>query len=559
MSTSPPPRDPYTPPYQPAPPGADLRAYLSVIRRRKWSLILVVLVTVGAAAFFSYRQTPMYRSSATVLVKPLNPNQALQGYNYNFSVSMQTEQALVTSPPVAALAAEEAARLGDTWGDTGEVSADVPSETTFLEIAYTAPDPEQAQIWAQSYAVGYRTYRREQAIQLYDDVQSGLDIEIAKIQGKIADLEADLEAALPAGEAEIEADIAVLEARLTDLTRQSSTFPYPVAETASQMIAPAALPSEPYAPNWIRNIAMALAAGLALGLAVVFIRERFDDRLAGRADLEEAVGAPVLAIVPKVADWKKKATKLVARDAPKTPAAEAYRTIRTNVGFMGRANDLRLIAIASPSMGEGKTTTSANLAVALASSGKRVIAVSCDLRKPRLHRFFDLSNERGVTNILIDGLSVPHVAQRVPGLETLRVIASGPIPHTPAELLGSDEMEELLKDLRNYADYVLIDTAPVLVVSDALTIAPKTDGVIIVVDGTRTMRGAVTATREQLELVNANIVGAVINNFDPSKAKTSFSSYRYHYYGDYSYHEAPADAPRRQPRQTPVDPSEMWG
>jgi capsular exopolysaccharide synthesis family protein len=326
------------------------------------------------------------------------------------------------------------------------------------------------------------------------------------------------------------------------------------------MIAPAELPTEPYSPNWTRNIAMAIAAGLALGLAVVFIRERLDDRLGGREELEDAAGAPVLAIVPRLANWKKKATtKLVARDAPKTPGAEAYRTLRTNVGFMARTNDLKLISIASPSMGEGKTTTTANLAVALASGGKRVIAVSCDLRKPRLHRFFEVSNERGVTNILLDGLTVPQVAQRVSGLDTLRVIASGPIPHNPAELLGSEEMEQLLKDLRNYADFVLIDTAPVLVVSDAVTLASKTDGVVIVVDGTKTLRGAVQATREQLELVGANIVGAVMNNFDPSKAKTTDGSHRYHYYGNYSYHEATADAPQRRPAPKPVDPSEMWG
>jgi capsular exopolysaccharide synthesis family protein len=226
---------------------------------------------------------------------------------------------------------------------------------------------------------------------------------------------------------------------------------------------------------------------------------------------------------------------------------------------MARSNDLKLISLASPSMSEGKTTTTANLAVALAHSGKRVIAVSCDLRKPRLHRFFDLTNERGVTNILMDGLTVPQVAQRVDGLDTLRVIASGPVPHNPAELLGSEEMEQLLRDLRSLADFVLIDTAPVLVVSDAVTLAPKTDGTVLVVDGTKTLRGAVQATREQLELVGANIVGAVMNNFDPSKAKLSYGSYRYHYYGNYSYHEAPPDAPKRRAAPTPVDPSEMWG
>jgi capsular exopolysaccharide synthesis family protein len=166
-----------------------------------------------------------------------------------------------------------------------------------------------------------------------------------------------------------------------------------------------------------------------------------------------------------------------------------------------------------------------------------VVAISCDLRKPRLHRFFGLTNDVGVTSILRDGVSVPEAAQRVSGINSLRVIASGPVPHDPAELLSAEEMEEMLSDLRKYADYVLVDTAPVLVVSDALTVAPKTDGVIIMADAGNTMRGAVKATREQLELVGANIVGAVFNNFDPARAKMYYGSYKYHYYSSYTYQD----------------------
>jgi polysaccharide biosynthesis transport protein len=539
-------------------PVGDLRSYLSIVRRRKWALLLVVLLTVGAAAFFSYRQLPMYRSTATVLVKPLNPNQILQGYNYNFAVSMQTEQALATSPAVAELASEYAREAGSSAPNDGEVSTRVPTDTTFLEVAYTSTDPAAAQVWAQAYADGYMEYRREQALQLYNAAQEGFRRKLDDVRRQIDDLKAQRPGADPATLTQLNGEIRTLESSLTDLTRQSSTFPFPVADTAAQMISPAGLPETPFEPNWTRNLIMALFAGLALGFAVAFVRERLDDRLAGREDLEEAAGAPVLAIVPHVGGWNKKSsTRLVARDAPKTAPAEAYRTLRTNVSFMAKTNDLKLIALTSPGMGDGKTTTTANLAVALAHTGKRVIAVSCDLRKPRLHRFFDLSNDNGVTSILRDGLSLPQAAQSVRGINTLRVIASGPVPHDPSELLGSEEMEQLLEDLRRYADFVLVDTAPVLVVSDALSVAPKTDGVLLMVDAASTMRGAVRATREQLELVGSNIVGAVFNNFDPSKAKMSSGSYRYHYYDGYQYHDGktPEAAPR--PRR-PVDPADMW-
>lgn len=559
MSTNAPSREPGYPSYPDPSGGGDLRGYLSVVRRRKWSLIFVIILTVGAAAFFSYRQTPMYRSTARVLVKPLNPNQVLQGYTYNFAISMGTEQQLATSPDVVANAAELADEAGDTGGDLGSVSASVPSDTQFLDISYSSTDAGTAQLWADAYARGYMEYRREQALGYYTSAKAGYDAEIQDLQSQIATKQAEWAAAGPDAKPGIKAEIDLLELSLQDLSRQSSQFPFPVAETAAEMVAPADLPDVPFEPNWTRNIAMALAAGLVLGLAVVFLRERLDDRLAGRDDLEEAAGAPVLAIVPHQSGWKRKsATKLITRDAPKTAGAEAYRTIRTNIGFMGGTNGLKLIALASPSMGEGKTTTTANLAVSLAHTGKRVIAVSCDLRKPRLHKFFDLSNDRGLTSVLMDGLSIPEVAQRVAGLETLRVVASGPIPHNPSELLGSDDMERLLVDLRRLADFVLIDTAPILAVSDALTIAPKMDGVLLIVDADATMRGAVRATREQLELVGANIVGAVLNDFDPSRARNSYGSSKYHYYGKTGYKDAaPAEAVARAPR-APVDPSEMW-
>jgi polysaccharide biosynthesis transport protein len=536
-------------------PIGDLRAYVSIVRRRKWSLILVTLVTLAAAGAFSYRQTPMYRSSESVQVKPLNPDQALQGsYTYNFGISMTTEQALALSPAVADLAEQQATSAGVTSPDDGSVDANVPTDTPILEISYSAADPVQARDWAHAYAQGYIDYRTQQATISYQAARKGYEDQISAVNEELDTLRSQLANASNAEAPGIRTSIDRKEALIKALTNQQASLPYPVTSTAAQSIAPATVPSQPYSPNWIRNLSMALLAGLALGFAVVFIRERLDDRFMGREDFEETSGAPVLAIVPSISNWKRNTTKLVAKDTPKTAPAEAYRTLRTNVAFMARTNELKMIAVVSPSMGEGKTTTSANLAVALAQSGKRVVALSCDLRKPRLHRFYGLPNDVGVTSILRDGVSVPEAAQRVGGIDMLRVIASGPVPHDPAELLGSEDMEEMLADLRKYADYVIVDTAPVLVVSDALSVAPKTDGVIIMADAGSTMRGAVKATREQLELVGANIVGAVFNNFDPSRAKMYYGSYKYHYYSSYTYQ----DKPERVRRQKSEDAADLW-
>jgi capsular exopolysaccharide synthesis family protein len=235
-----------------------------------------------------------------------------------------------------------------------------------------------------------------------------------------------------------------------------------------------------------------------------------------------------------VRNWRRrKNAKLVAIDAPTSAAAEAYRAVRANLEFIGRNGDVKVITLTSPALGEGKTTTTADLAVTLAKAGKRVIAVSCDLRKPRLHAFFALSNEVGLVDLLRDTQMSAEAMQRVPGIDKLRVIASGASPHDPAELLGSETMIRLLEALRAHADYVLLDTPPVLAVADALLLAPRTDGVIVIADAGTTTRSALGATRQELEQVGAKILGGVLNNLDPKRAK-SYPSYVRDYYG-YGY------------------------
>jgi capsular exopolysaccharide synthesis family protein len=535
-------------------PLGDLRAYVTVLRRRKWSVILVTALVVATAAFFSYRQTPMYRATATVQVKPLNPNQILQGYSYNFAVSMSTEQALLTSPAVADLAGTEATAQGVSLAGTS-VSSSVPVDTTFLEVTCSAPAPTQAAVCANAYTAGYMQNRREQALQQYRGAQSGYEGKIAEVQAQLDDARAELKAD-PSQAAILKPEIDSLNKQIRTLQTQAAAVAFPVADTAAQLIAPATEPTAPYTPDWVRNLTLALLLGLALGVGVAFVRERLDDRMTGRADFETHLGAPVLSIVPAVKGWKKRnATLLVTRDRAKSGPSEAYRTVRTNIAFMAKSNNLQAIAMTSPGMGEGKTTSTANLAVALSQTGKRVIAIDCDLRKPRLHKFFELENDRGVTTLVAGEATVPEVARRVPGLETLRVIPSGKIPHNPAELLGSAEFDEMLELLRRYAEFVLIDTAPVLAVSDALVATPKADGTIVVVDAGNTTRSAVEATREQLEQVGTNIIGGIFNNFDPSKTKSYPGYYRYHYYGAEEYHDEAA-TPRRKQEQ--VDPAEFW-
>jgi non-specific protein-tyrosine kinase len=201
---------------------------------------------------------------------------------------------------------------------------------------------------------------------------------------------------------------------------------------------------------------------------------------------------------------------LVALRDPRSPAAEAYRTLRTNIQFSSLDHPLHTILATSTAPDEGKSTTLANLAVTMAQAEQRVILVDCDLRRPSLHTLFGLENDTGLTNMILAAEDAPPPLQAtgVPGLELL---ASGPLPPRPADILGSRRMEQAIARLRALADIVLFDTPPVIAVTDAAVLATRVDGVLLVFQAGKTRRDRARRTREVLEKVKANIVGVVLN------------------------------------------------
>ncbi|MDQ4005709.1 MAG: polysaccharide biosynthesis tyrosine autokinase, partial [Actinomycetota bacterium] len=322
--------------------------------------------------------------------------------------------------------------------------------------------------------------------------------------------------------------LGVLQQELSELT--------PSNLSVGQVVEPALLPSDPASPNYLLNLGLAALLGLGLGIGVAFLRERLDDRLRGRTDMEAQAGAPVLAVIPRVGSWRKRGdAPVITITEPKSAASEAYRTLRTALSFLATEHGYKVFLVTSPHPEEGKSVTVSNLAVSFAQAGKRVVAISADLRKPRLHRFLPgQTNGKGLTNVLAgETESVDALAH--PGVQSLRMLQSGPVPGNPSELLGSQRMGQILDELREMADVILVDTAPVLAVADALTLAPFADAVLLVADAENTTRGAIAHARHQLDQVNANVVGAVLNNFDPSKAAAH--PYYQQYYYVYRYEE----------------------
>jgi capsular exopolysaccharide synthesis family protein len=325
-------------------------------------------------------------------------------------------------------------------------------------------------------------------------------------------------------------------------------------KTNVALVEPATPPSAPVRPRKIRIALASVLLGAVLGTGLAFLLEHMDDTVQTPEDLEERVGVPVLGFVPamnhvdgRAGDFANRG--LVCALQPGSSASEAYRSIRTSLFFAAPAEQAKALVVTSGGPGDGKTTTATNLALTIAQSGKSVLLIDADFRRPMIHRVFDLDGRRGVSTVLVGEATLAEAVQtpRQDGepIGDLHVLAAGPKPPNPAELLDSDNMRRLLQEGRERYDRVLIDTPPVLFVADASILSGICDGVIMVVKSAKNTRALATRTRERLDNLNARVLGGVLNDVHLSRLGTYYSEY-YHYgysryYRDYYGSRSPSE------------------
>jgi non-specific protein-tyrosine kinase len=500
----------------------DLRHYIAILSRRKWVIVVTAVVTLAVTAIGLFRATPTYVASTTLRVLTATAG-SVDWVDYDTRYAerlMNTYTKIATSGPVLG---ELADRLG--LDELPEIEVEIVANTELMEIMVEDPDPALAAQVANTLA--------EILIVQSEKLYSGggrraaeiLGEQLAQIEEELRQARADYEnlVALAPEESERIAtasrSMELKEETFATLLEQYEQVRAREAMRANMLsVVDPALPAE--ASSTLRRtlgLALGLVVGSISGLGVAFLFETLDTTLYATQQIREVTNLPILGRIPSAKrQWQ------VALFNGNPLQAEAFRRLRTAIFTVGRDVPLRTLLVTSAGPGEGKSTIVANLAFAIAQAGRRTIVLDGDLRRPTLHRIFDLSNECGLSSVLKQEVSLSKAVQdsAIPGV---CVLTSGPLPPNPAELLDSPRMTTLVEQLEKQFDIVLLDAPALLAVTDAAVRAPTVDGVMLVVGRAQARREAVQAACQHLADVKSRWVGVVVN-----RAEQDGSYYRYH-------------------------------
>ncbi len=522
----------------------ELRQYINVLVKWWWLILASVLIASVASLVGTLATPRTFQSRTTLMV-----GQALQNPNPNQS-DFYTGQALAESyadlvkrEPILRAALQA---LGLNWDWTAlqaMITSRVVPGTQLLEISVLDTDPQRAkylvdeivhQLILQSPA-GSDTKSesdRQFIAQQVDDLKANItksQLEVQQLDGVIAGASSareiqDARSRQAALQNQISTWQATYAQLMTNLQQGVNNF-LSVVETAQ-------VPTTSVSTGFASNVLLAALIGLVLAGCAAFVLEYLDDTVKTSADARAILDVTPLGSVA-IIEGAQPSERLVTLNQPRSPQAEAYRGIRTNLQFSSIDRPLKSLLITSANPEEGKSLTAANLAIAFSQSGQRVILVDADLRRPSQHKLLSLSNKVGLTTVLLDpNEQVADVLQSV-AVENLRVMTSGPTPPNPSEMLGSKRMAHLIESLQQEADIVIFDSPPALAVTDSIVLGTRVDGALLVIEAGRTRHVHAQRTREALTKVGVQLLGVVLN-------RVMVRSENY-----YSYYEEHHDRPRR--------------
>lgn len=525
--------------------------YLAVLRRRWRWVAGTIIVVVGLVLVRDLLQQPVYRASAQLLLQSKASENIFSptAQSPDPARAVQNELRIINSRIVRLKAAE-------AYGAPLTVSAIAGGDDDIIVISATDTDPEEAARKVNIYA---ETYQSARVDALLDDLTGAKEViqqqindfqaEIDRVDEPLAAIDAQI-AALPpetptddprlvALQARRDAEVRRTDAQRQELQNQLSEYQerlqiLQVSERLTttggvQILNPAKTPSSPVSPTIVRDVIQALLIAAFLGVGLAFLRDQLDDSVRTKADLDRlASGLPGLAVIPRDDAWRTPTeTRLSTVEDPTSAVAESFRGLRTSLQYLALERPMGLVQATSATAGEGKTTAVANLAVAFARAGKRVCVVGCDLRKPRVHHFFGVDGDVGLTSALLGERTLAEAIQTSPVHPNIDVLAAGPRPPNPSELLSLDRTSTLLRSLCDDYAIVFVDSPPALPVTDALVLARSVDATLFVASAEATSKREARRAIEMLQQVDSPLIGTVLNGVP---AEENYGSL-YRYYG----------------------------
>lgn len=499
------------------------------MRRRIGWIVLVAIVVAGAAFAYSFSQTPGYTASSTLLLEPATANASSAD-----PVDIATDAALVSSPQ---LMSAVAASLH--LGTVPPASASTPGTNNLITVSVSSSSPAKAALFANRYSKLFVDTLAAQQRLAYKTAEQSIIGQISSLETQEVPYEKASRVA-PGHQSTLPQQVAAqellsLQNRVTGLEGDYAQLAVQEAEPGGgvRLVSAASAPSSPSSPKTLRNVALGLVVGLILGVILAFVIDAFDDSIKSKEDIERAYPRlPSLGVIPSVDTWRTADFPyVVSTEAPLSQATEAYRSLRTAIEFSRINKTMRSIMVTSSMDFEGKTSTAANLGVIFAKTGQRTLVVSADLRRPRLGKFFALSDEVGLTSLALGTATYDEAIVPVDEVPGLYYLGTGPLPWEAAEFLGSRTVEGIFDELRERFDVVLIDSPPTVLVTDAMIMSRYVDGVAIVVAHGRTRRRSLERMRELCVQVNAPVMGTILNGV----ATKGADAYGYGYGSTYRY------------------------
>jgi capsular exopolysaccharide synthesis family protein len=494
--------------------SSSLLEYVEVVRRRKWLVVQALVVVPLVAVVVSLRQSPLWSATASDLFNGQSFAATLAGTSdpaagQDPARLLQTQADIAKSNTVALLALRTAHVRDMTPLDfLQRCSVAAHSDANLLDFTCAVGKAPRASVLATAYARAFIDYRRRLDTTALEKARANYERRIKELERR--------------GQTNTQ-----LYASFVDKEQQLAT--QQELQTSNVSLARAAGAAVKVRPRPLRNGLLGLALGGVLGIGLAFLLDALDTRVRSTRELERRLGLPLLARVPQPPRWASQRRHLVMVADPNGPEAEAFRVLRTNLEFFNMEHGARTIMVTSALEAEGKSTTVANLAVALSRAGRRVILVDLDLRRPALDRFFNFEGQPGLTDVALGRARLAASAMADPGGGSLEVLTTGPLPRDTGEFVAGQPLANILDELRERADYVLIDSPPLLAVGDAVALAARVDGMIVLTRLGVARRKAI----DELRRVLGNCPGAKVG-FVVTGAELD-TDHRYGYGYGYGY------------------------